>query len=140
MKTREEKNAYARQWKQENRDHVLELQRSYYHNETEEQRKHRKEYDKEHHSKRRDKYNAHHREWRYGISPDEYNRLFESQNGRCAICGKPQSELKKALHVDHNHDSGEIRGLLCFTCNAGIGFFHDDIEVLRAAVLYLNKE
>lgn len=75
----------------------------------------------------------------YNMTVDEYNFMFESQQGKCAICGQHQSELTKALFVDHNHETGKIRGLLCSKCNAGIGFFHDDIALLNIAIEYLEK-
>ena len=53
----------------------------------------------------------------YGITPDDYNQLFQQQNGCCAICGKHQSKLKRRLDVDHDHKSGKVRGLLCNPCN-----------------------
>jgi hypothetical protein len=53
----------------------------------------------------------------YGLKVAEYNRLFSIQNGRCAICGKHQSELKRRLDVDHDHKTDEVRGLLCNCCN-----------------------
>ncbi len=53
----------------------------------------------------------------YGLNAVEYNRLFAIQSGRCAICGKHQSELKRRLDVDHDHETGKVRGLLCNYCN-----------------------
>jgi hypothetical protein len=73
----------------------------------------------------------------YGISSEEYNRLFEEQEGRCAICGEHQIESREHLFVDHNHEDGIIRGLLCHNCNVGLGNFHDDIELLEQAIIYL---
>jgi len=70
----------------------------------------------------------------YGISIEQYNQLFVDQNGVCAICGG--TDIKK-LSVDHNHITGQIRGLLCQACNAGIGFLKDDINILVSAVEYL---
>jgi len=58
---------------------------------------------------------------RYGISIEKYNEMFEAQAGKCGICEKHQSELKRALCVDHCHVTGAVRGLLCIKCNAGIG-------------------
>jgi hypothetical protein len=60
----------------------------------------------------------------YGITLIQYNEIFNSQNGCCKICGTHQSELKKALFVDHDHKTGKIRGLLCHQCNIGIGIFN----------------
>ena len=54
---------------------------------------------------------------RHNLTITQYQKLFDAQNGCCAICGKHQSELKKTLSVDHNHKTGVIRGLLCNTCN-----------------------
>ena len=61
------------------------------------------------------------------------------QNGRCAICGKHQNKFKKALSVDHCHKKGIIRGLLCNSCNLGLGKFYDNCELLNNAIYYLKK-
>jgi len=53
----------------------------------------------------------------YGITPNDYNQLFQQQNGCCAICGKHQSKLKRRLDVDHDHKTDKVRGLLCNYCN-----------------------
>lgn len=58
----------------------------------------------------------------YGLTPEDFNRMFAEQEGRCAICKIHQSELKSILYIDHCHETGKIRGLLCPTCNAGVGF------------------
>jgi hypothetical protein len=58
---------------------------------------------------------------RYRLKPAEYKELFEAQAGRCAICLVGQEEMKSRLHVDHDHSSGEVRGLLCASCNRGLG-------------------
>jgi hypothetical protein len=77
----------------------------------------------------------------YGLSRKEYDALLLSQNGRCAICKRPPDwqKLKKRLHVDHDHVSGAIRGLLCGTCNSGLGAFGDGLLMLEAAVEYLKR-
>lgn len=54
---------------------------------------------------------------KYGIWPEERQVLFVKQRGRCAICGKPENECKRALHIDHDHATKKVRGLLCFYCN-----------------------
>lgn len=79
----------------------------------------------------------------YGISLNDYNELVITQCGACAICGDVPCEEPDAgrnqmrLHVDHDHKTGEIRGLLCSDCNRGIGFFKDDPEMLKRAAHYL---
>lgn len=75
----------------------------------------------------------------YGINFEEYKKMFDEQNGCCAICGQHQSKLKFALAVDHNHQTKKIRGLLCGKCNTGIGNLDDDIAILQSAIIYLNK-
>lgn len=74
----------------------------------------------------------------YGISLDKYNELFQIQKGLCAICDS-SCKSGKRLSVDHNHDTGEVRGLLCRICNTAIGFFGDDIKKLRKAIAYIEK-
>lgn len=75
----------------------------------------------------------------YGITIDDYNRMFEEQCGGCAICGIHQSKLKKALSVDHNHRTGQIRGLLCNKCNLLLGNASDNFVLLRSAADYLEN-
>ena len=71
----------------------------------------------------------------YGISLEEYDRLATLQNNCCKICNKYQD----ILHVDHDHVTGEVRGLLCLNCNTGLGLFSDSVETLNNAISYLKK-
>lgn len=75
-------------------------------------------------------------EVRYGLSLDDFEALKTSQGGCCAICTRPAD---KPLHVDHDHATGEVRGLLCATCNRGVGLFYDDPALMRAAAAYLSR-
>ena len=70
---------------------------------------------------------------RYGISRDTFEEMWERQGGLCAICLR---ELPS--HVDHDHSTGQVRGLLCFRCNAGLGQFGDDTMTLAMAIGYLD--
>jgi hypothetical protein len=72
----------------------------------------------------------------YGISELEYLMMEAAQSGVCAICARPP-QPRTVLVVDHNHESGVVRGLLCSDCNTGIGLLHDDPVLLRAAIAYL---
>ena len=74
----------------------------------------------------------------YNIDLNKYNSLFEEQSGVCAIC-KQECVSGRKLAVDHNHDTGEVRGLLCCRCNRGIGNLDDSLDKLKSAVLYLEK-
>jgi hypothetical protein len=72
----------------------------------------------------------------YGINNTAYQSIFIAQNGVCAICGSAPDEGQN-LHVDHDHESGVVRGLLCFNCNSALGKFGDDIGRLASAIKYL---
>lgn len=74
----------------------------------------------------------------YGISLAEYNALLESQGGKCGLCRIDEPGGFGSWHVDHDHDSGAVRGLLCQRCNIGLGYFKDDPDVLRAAADYIE--
>lgn len=73
----------------------------------------------------------------FGITLEVYEGMLKAQNGVCAICSRPPNT--RALHVDHDHTSGEVRGLLCFPCNHAIGLLGDDPERLTAAAFYLSR-
>ena len=75
---------------------------------------------------------------KFKLSVDEYNKLFELQQGRCGICGKHQTEFDKALAIDHDHETNNVRGLLCMMCNTALGKFNDNKEALYAAIRYLD--
>jgi hypothetical protein len=64
--------------------------------------------------------------------------MLAAQEGRCAICRREQPD-GRALHVDHCHASGRIRGLLCEACNIGLGLYRDDPAVLRRAAGYIEE-
>jgi hypothetical protein len=70
---------------------------------------------------------------RYGIGADQVEAMIRAQGGRCAIC-----KTEPAVHVDHDHDSGLVRGVLCFNCNGGLGQFKDDARNLTRALDYLE--
>lgn len=71
---------------------------------------------------------------RYALTSDDVAAMVEAQGGKCAICG-----VKDAEHVDHDHETGDVRGILCFTCNVGLGNFSDDPERLLLAHRYLTR-
>lgn len=79
----------------------------------------------------------------YGITFEDYDRMFEAQGGVCLICGNQSATyktgVKQRLQVDHCHKTGKVRGLLCNRCNGGLGLFNDDVDRLLAAVAYLQS-
>lgn len=75
---------------------------------------------------------------KYGITMDKYDAMFADQCGRCAIC-RAAHNGKRRFDVDHDHDSGEVRGLLCTSCNRMLGHARDSIITLRRAIAYLQS-
>lgn len=74
----------------------------------------------------------------YGITITEYDRMLKEQKGVCWICHRPPK--KRALAVDHDHKTGQVRGLLCSNCNYGMGrYFKENAEHLRRAAEYLER-
>src|SRR5579872_2442582 len=122
----------------------------------------RKEYKKQHINKNREKLllysrSEHYKNLQFKIAKykigerdftvEDYSRIFLEQNGKCACCGKTESrkDIKtngdyryEKLAVDHDHLTGQVRGLLCFACNRGIGMLGDNIESLEKAINYLK--
>ena len=75
----------------------------------------------------------------FGISLSEYSTLLESQMCVCAMCGKDETENNQRLCVDHCHETGKVRGLLCNTCNTGLGLLQDNTQILENGISYLRK-
>lgn len=110
--TREQKNranTRNKKWKEKNREKVLEYKRTHYKN-------------------NRDKYLTLERDRqyrvRYGITLADYDKMLLAQNGECAICGSNVAgHCNQCFAVDHSHDTGIVRGLLCIKCNARLGWY-----------------
>ncbi len=79
------------------------------------------------------------RKQRYQLAPGEYEAMLQSQNGKCAICQRTDNNGRGGFHVDHCHDLGHVRGLLCHGCNVSLGHFQHDTAVLESAISYLNQ-
>ena len=76
----------------------------------------------------------------YGINHEIYLKMLNEQHGCCKICGVTEEDASgKRLHVDHNHATGQVRGLLCTRCNTAIGKFKDDPEIIRNAIAYIER-
>ena len=74
---------------------------------------------------------------RRGATQKLYDQLYEIQQGRCALCREPEEKFAW-LCIDHDHDTGRIRGLLCPNCNRGIGLLRDNADLLRKAAEYID--
>ena len=121
MLDREKKRVREREYYQKTKDRRNELARQSYHK------------NKEQHYKNTRRYVM---KTKYGITPDDYQQMLESQDYSCLICGG--EEVDRTLAVDHCHDTGVVRGLLCGPCNRGLGLFKDNPLLLESAAEYLR--
>ncbi len=76
---------------------------------------------------------------KYGMTLEDYDRMFEAQGRVCAICDEARPK-ERTLHVDHDHETGVVRGLLCFRCNNALGDFREDHELFERAADYLDRD
>lgn len=114
-------NKRYKKWRKANLETANRLQRDYYKKHTE------RFYDYE--------LKAH-----YGLPYGTYDKMLEAQSGRCAICGTLEPRgVGKRFHVDHCHETGVVRGLLCIECNIGIGKLKHSEDTLHKAIEYLQK-
>lgn len=101
-------------------------------------RRNKPDYEKERYARFKPQTRERHLVRKYGVDLPTYSAMLRAQDGRCAICGAAEAEqFKGVLHVDHCHDTGEVRGLLCRGCNHMLGVVKDDPEVLQKAIAYL---
>lgn len=129
QKNREKKLAYQREYAQKNRNKIREINRRARENMSAEKRAEMLEQKRITTMMRR-----------YGLTPEDYNRMLAEQNGTCALCPRtPEEERYKRLNIDHCHDSGKVRGLLCTPCNHAIGVLGDTAEHVKRAVAYLER-
>ena len=79
--------------------------------------------------------------YKFGLNYESLNELYKSQNGKCKICGKEYDltflSKHNGLYIDHCHNTGKVRGLLCANCNSVLGHGMDNIEILKSAIKYL---
>jgi hypothetical protein len=135
---KKEEKEYHKKYRQENHEHIVAHSKNYRQENKEKIVMHRKEYN-DAHKKERKEYRI---KATFGLTLSEYNKIYISQKGCCAICKIPESEIKgrwKSLCADHNHKTGKVRGLLCPKCNTAIGFFQDDSKIVKEVLFYLDK-
>src|SRR5215213_1302910 len=119
--------AQKKQWYAENRDDVIAKVKKW----QRENRDQHNAYQREYRSTRKDQFREGHLRRKFGLSQADYEDLLARQGGGCRICGKRPGKI--SLHVDHDHETGDIRGLLCVGCNNALGQFRDDAALLRRA-------
>lgn len=74
----------------------------------------------------------------WGLTLSEWRELFKSQDCKCAICGSTNHKGSN-WHIDHNHETGMFRGILCHHCNRGMGYLQDSVDILQNAIAYLKE-
>ena len=153
-KSGEKYKEYRREYTAKNKDHINKLKRERYANDSE-YRKRVRVANKKYLSNPKNKHRgqATNKKWRrepknkqrirdkmliqkFGIDQDQYNVILESQSGKCAICGN-FPPIGKKLGVDHDHQTKQVRGLLCRACNMALGGFQDSSELLSRATDYI---
>lgn len=129
-------NEKNRKWRLKNPEREREIHNKWYYNNREEYLAKRKIKDKK-------DYKDHKRyivlKCKYGIEKDVYQKMLLDQDYSCAICNTHVDKYDKNLSVDHNHNTSEVRGLLCSNCNSALGLFSESIDVLQSAIKYLER-
>lgn len=153
---REQLREAGKKYYRENKERILEYGKRYKQDNNEKITKERKEYKRKNHDKimkQNKQYKENNKERdrdkiagtrrknyyrsRYNITVDEYDKIFDDQGGVCLICKRPQGNRR--LSIDHNHKTGEVRGLLCNNCNAAIGLVNEDQKILTRIKQYLKQ-
>ena len=145
-KNKETKKLYQQKYRKEHSNKFKNYQQKYYERNREgliarsakwqqENREKVKEGNKKRYVKNKNQYAGYSRQRSSGFTPERYASSLESQNNKCAIC---KCEFLRTPHADHDHRSGQQRGLLCTHCNSVIGFAKENIVVLEGAIEYLK--
>ena len=136
----EKKRATAREWYRNNRERVKKKNAERYRANKDAMNARARQYYQD--NKQRSA--ARSRLARYGITDEQYARLYEAQGGRCAICettaDAEKLRTRKSLAVDHCHTTGAIRGLLCGACNKALGLVDDSATIMRSAIAYVESD
>jgi len=132
MKTAEEKKQYRKEQYLKNKDKEKAAREIYYSKNKELILARNKKYNKENPDKRKSAI----LKYEYGITLDQYNEMFKTQEGKCAICQRHQNKLTRTLCVDHDHKTNKVRALLCLTCNTDVSVVENRLEEMTK---YLNK-
>ena len=132
IKTAEEKKQYRRQQYIKHREKVIKQHAEYRDKNRELLREKQRKFNKENPIKRKNSM----LKYQYGITLIDYNKMFEQQKGKCAICKRHQNNLTRTLSVDHDHKTNKVRALLCITCNTDVSVVENR---LKEMLKYLNK-
>jgi hypothetical protein len=136
-KNKEEINKQRKEYRQNNKDKIAERDKDYRSRKVEQTRLRSAKW----YANNRDRSKNSRLLRKYNISLDEYNKMLLEQDGKCWTCStKAEDERNKVLVVDHNHLTGEVRGLLCNRCNTAIGLLQESQEILEKVSKYLHEK
>lgn len=138
-----------RKWARENPEKKAVLDRRYYLKNKEKRMAYIKNFKQEHvdlyksyaaksRLNRKDAWRGYRYKHKYGITLDDYNRMFKEQKGRCAVCNIHQAEIKRIFVIDHDHKTDKVRALTCQRCNLALGYLEDK-ELCMKATLFLQR-
>jgi len=138
-----------KEWRDNNKEHLKELKRNSYQRNREKAidtvKKYRaknldriKQKSRDNYKKNPSLYKERRIKYKYGMTYEDKEKIFQSQEGRCAICLKPFSMHE--LHIDHDHITNEVRGLLCPHCNTSLGLLKEDTDILKNMINYLESK
>lgn len=134
-KSAEERRAYNKAYREKNKERLVAYGVAY--------RSKNKEVcnarSRKYHAENRDSIRRQKALKKYGITKEQYDNLLRRQNYKCAVCATDSPDGAGDWHIDHCHNTGAVRGLLCSKCNVGLGMFNDDPEALRLAASYIEK-
>jgi len=124
----ERRRAYIRAYNESHREHLRSYFRQYYHAHKEKCRAFHDSYDARHRDMRLSDHRDRWRYRKYGVTPEQYATMLQQQGYVCAVCGRPETNSTgkggtRSLAVDHDHDTGKVRALLCHACNTALGKF-----------------
>lgn len=149
--TKEQKQAYQREYRQKNGERIREKQRernrAAYYADVDAARAKARERTKAYRERHKDTKKEQWREARrrvtlaeYNLTPEMYAEMLDKQQNRCKICGTEDPvHWSGRFQIDHCHTTGKVRGLLCSPCNGGMGMFKDRIDILESAISYLKE-
>ena len=140
-KNPEDKKEQGKRWREDHKEELRLKYREYRLAHLDQIQQREKEYAQEHKEEKKavyDKWYDANRGRGHGLKPADIERMLVLQDGKCALCKKTDSGPYD-WNVDHDHQTGQIRGLLCGTCNRGLGMFYENPETLRRAADYLEK-
>jgi hypothetical protein len=145
---RQRRIRWARRYRSLHKEKLARYQREYFLSHRHEEAERAKRWKKQNPQKEFARQTRSRLRFHYGLEAEDYARLFEAQHGLCAICGSQLDQRsvfdrtvgrRSRPHIDHDHNTGELRGLLCGGCNRGLGAFKDSVPALLSAVNYLGQ-